>query len=244
MREGIIVRIAICDDEMIFTNSLCNLIKTQFSEQNLFPECVNFNNALGFLRAHNANRFDLVFLDIDMPEISGFAVSEKIVSEAEIRKPYIIYVTNRDDLVFKSFEYQPFAFIRKKYLTAELQEVIQRLATRISESKKFIMVKKNEKIFKLEVSNIIYIESRKNNIDIHTINNIYSLRETMAKIEITLEHDGFVRIHSGYLVNCRYIFSIEPELIKLEDGVSLPLSRYRANDVKIKFQKYMRDYHE
>lgn len=131
------IRSAICDDEPTILDYLYTHISKEFKRQGTDTHIDKFTSGKDFLNAHKAEPYDVVFLDIDMPVISGFDVAEKIsVSEHTL----IIFVTTHDELVFSSLKFQPFRFIRKTHINNELSEtlsaVIERITKSITEKKK------------------------------------------------------------------------------------------------------------
>lgn len=188
------------------------------------------------LKAHKYNAFDAVFLDIDMPEINGFDIAEKI-------NTLIVFVTSHDELVYSSLKFRPFRFIRKTHLEDELPETIAAVNSEISKQnagRKFSFRTKTGEVF-LDVGNIEYIEiyghwlrvSVAGGEPLECYGSLTTLEEQLAELD-------FVRVHKSYLVNLKYIYSIEKTLIILDNKTAIPLSRYKAADVKDRFKKYLR----
>lgn len=104
MRTATVIRAAICDDEPTILDYLHEHISKEFKQQGAEIQMDKFTSGKEFLNVHEEELFDLVFLDIDMPEISGFDVAEEI-SESEYT--IIIFVTTHDEIVFSSLKFQP-----------------------------------------------------------------------------------------------------------------------------------------
>lgn len=139
------IRAAICDDDPTILDYLHEHISKEFRRQGAEIQIDKFTSGQDFLNAHKAESFNAIFLDIDMPEISGFDIAEKI---NEIGEPLIIFVTSHDELVFSSIKFRPFRFIRKTYLNNELPEtpnaVINEVTKRIFGSKFAFQTKSGE----------------------------------------------------------------------------------------------------
>ena len=84
---------------------------------------------------------------------------------------------------------------------------------------------------------IIYIEKCGNNVIFYTQSEKYSERRSIGSLETLLSAEGFVRTHAGFIVNIDYILNIEKKDVKLTNGISIPLSRSRAKEVKIQFMR-------
>lgn len=236
----ILVKIAVCDDDSIFLNELVKQITQLFQsgdkamEYHIDP----FEDGGGLLKYWDNEVYDIVFLDIEMPGTSGILVADRI----RMRNPYvkILFITNRDDLVFSSIQYRPFRFIRKNYLENELPEAINALINKLHQENKYLTVSFNGAKTNIKIINIHYIESCKHDIYIYTLHDTFRIKGNLIKLENQLEPYGFIRTHSGYVVNSRYIFSIDKTQVVLNDGREIPLSRYRVETVKHKLQLYGR----
>ena len=184
------------------------------------------------------DKLDAVFLDIEMPGMDVIKIAD------EIRKfnqyVHIVFISNREELVYQSLVYRPFRFIRKSKMNAELEEALKALVKEVREASKYIVVGNSSKSYNIYISDIIYIESSKHNITIHTEKEIICVRDTMTRLEDVLEKYYFIRIHSGYLVNPKYIYSIGTKDVILDNKVELPISRHKIADTKKRFFEYSR----
>ena len=108
------LRIAICDDDQALLHSYKNRIKALFESKHVDAIIFDYTKGSKLITECKEVPFDLIFLDIDMPEMSGFDVAEKIndINADTV----IIFVTNEEQLVYRSLRYSPFRFIRKAYL--------------------------------------------------------------------------------------------------------------------------------
>lgn len=234
----IMIRAAICDDEPVMLDHLHRHISAEFVRQGAEVRIEKFTAGRSFLEAENAEPFDVVFLDIDMPEIGGFEIAEKISEKA-----LIIFVTSHDELVFSSLKFRPFRFIRKTHLDDELPEtlssVIERVA-KIKAEKKIEFQTKDSKIF-LPADEIEYIE-----VYGHWLRVLVNAREpvecygSLSEFENLLAPLGFVRTYKSYLVNLKYVYSLEKTKVVMDDKTEIPLSRYKAAEIKEKFKEYLR----
>ncbi len=233
-----IVQIAVCDDEIIFLDNFVNQISTQFRKAGMEIELSSFTNGTVLLEESKKIPFDVLFLDIEMPGISGIEVAEAIRAV----NPFvnIIFVTNRDDLVFQSIHYKPFRFIRKSCLPEELPEAISAMAKKISSENQYYTVSFNNSSRQIRVTDIMYVESYKHDIFLYTRDDKYRIKSKLQRLEKDFEVFGFIRVHSGYLVNYRYIYSIDKTKVVLNNKDMVPLSRYRLETVKQKLQLYAR----
>lgn len=232
------IRAAICDNEAAVLDILYKHLSEEFGRQGAKTQVEKFTSGKDFLDAYKTEPFDVVFLDIDMPKISGFDIAEKISG-----KGLIIFVTTHDELVYSSLKFQPFRFLRKTHLDNELSEtlsaVIEYIAKRSAE-KKIEFQTKERKVYLL-ADEIEYIE-----VYGHSLRVVVTTGEpiecygSLSEFEKILAPIGFVRTYKSYLVNLKYVYSMEKTNIVMDNKTEIPLSRYKAAEIKEKFKEYLR----
>lgn len=234
------IKAAICDDDPTTLDYLHNHISKGFKRQGAEIQIDTFTSGQDFLNSHEAKPFDTIFLDIDMPEISGFDIAEKI---NEIGEPLIIFVTSHDELVFSSIKFRPFRFIRKTYLENELPETLEAViteATKRNSGSKFAFQTKSGEVF-VDLGNVEYIEIYGHWLKVHIKDDDpLECYGSLSDFEKQLEKYDFVRTHKSFLVNCKFIFAIEKNQVILDDKTAIPLSRYKVDIVKSKFKELLR----
>ncbi len=232
------LNIAVCDDDKIMLDYICERVSEECRRQGAEIYVEKFLSGEVFLNAHNAEPFDVVFLDIDMPEISGFEVAEKISEKA-----LIIFVTTHDELVYSSLKFQPFRFIRKTHLNNELSETLTAVIERISKrnaERKIEFQTKDGKIYLL-ADEIEYIEVYGHWLRVVVTNGEpIECYGSLSDMEKRLRSAGFVRTYKSYLVNFKYVYSLEKTKVIMDNKNEIPLSRYKADEVKEKFKEYLR----
>lgn len=222
------MKIAICDDERIFTDIFRE--KLEMTAEKCGIECTVSAFLNGAEMISMLNRFDAVFLDVDMPGLSGEETAEYIIG-LEKALP-IIFVTNHDDFVFSSFRYRPFGFLRKRYIDSELEDIIKRLDKYLAEIERCYTFNSHNKLISVRLNDINYIEVYGHETLVHTANAVLTTSKALSAIEKELSEYGFIRTHKSYIVNTRYIFSVERNSIILSNGENLPVSRTKLTDVK------------
>ena len=105
------IRVVICDDNIVFMNHFKDIVESSLSTYNDDFQISTVSNGNLLLAKHMESEFDIIFLDIDMPDISGFDVA-KVLRDNNSRC-FLIFITNHSELVYESMDFQPFNFIRK-----------------------------------------------------------------------------------------------------------------------------------
>lgn len=232
------IKIAICDDEKIVLDEICSKVQDAFSEINCTAEIYNTHNPFDLVEHIKNNTTDVLFLDIDMPSLSGMDIAQFLIdSNAEI---LLVFVTSHDTLVYQSFRYHPFGFIRKSHFDEEIGAVVKSIADELQNRNEHFSFKTNEGFFKVPFEDIIYFESESNYINLHCTENQYRFRGTITSLENELKAKGFIRTHKGFLVNQQHIFAIKGDDIELSSKELLPIGRTNRESVKKAILRYMR----
>lgn len=236
--DGGYLYIAICDDSREELMYVYKIIEKALSQYKITCQFQVYTSASKMLEDNYSKPFDAIFLDLDMPEIDGMDVAAKINKINESTE--IIFVTNHDELVYKAYRFKALGFIRKKYLNAEINEILEILINTINSRQKYLIFCDSGVDKKYKVQDIIYMHSDDHYVDIISLDDKCSVRDSLNNIEKSYSQYGFIRIHSRYLVNFRYIYSIEKNTIVLNGKQQLPMSRNRVSAVKELLQFYSR----
>ena len=227
------LKIAILDDDktalMISTAAVEAFLKEKNAEYKLF----SFSNPLNFLASAKEEKFDLSFLDIDMPEMNGLSVANELTQISKYGQ--IIFLSQREDLVFECLKFHPFGFIRKSKLIDDfslmMTQYFQTISNNESNEAKIDFFDKT-KTFSFKIKDIVYIEGDRNYQKVvlkdKTSQNV---RVPLGTLEDKLREYGFLRIHKGYLLNYLFIRSIENEEVYLTTGISLPMAKKRKDEI-------------
>lgn len=237
--------VAICDDNKSMLDFLNGKIGEILSENEMPCEISTFLSGTDFLESHKKQPFDVVFLDIVMPEIDGFKVAKQV---REISKDtYIIFITTESSLVYDSFDYQPFYFIPKgklEILNAKLKSVIGKLIEQIGENYTLCLELPHGEKKYIETDSIIYIGSESNYLDIVCQTETIYIRRKLNDMMNELPPKTFARIHNRFAVNMRYVGRIDNSRCKviLFDETELDISRAYKADFVEKYNIYLRNF--
>ena len=199
-------------------------------------ELVNtFNNAIDAISAINKTEVDLIFLDIEMPHFTGIDFIKAID-----KKPLIIFTTAYSNYAVEGFDFGAVDYLIKpipfnRFLKAVVRaqhvftppEVVHNSNTPIiaaDESNNFMFVRAEYENVKINYADILFVEGLKDYVKIYTIDGKYVLTlMSLIKLENSLAHKGFSRIHRSYIVNLAHIKSIQKNKVLIVDK-RLPIS--------------------
>ena len=221
----------IVDDEAIARDIIAtHLSKIESIE--VIAQCKNAIEAFNFISNHDV---DLVFLDINMPEISGIAFAKSINKNIKI-----IFSTAYREYAVEGFDLQAVDYLLKPVSFERLLKAVNRYfevnaVPKVSYTEKtdlnnFIFVRANRRMIKIDFDTILYIESYSDYIKIHLVNKVIVTRETISAIEAKVPNLHFMRIHRSYIVSLSKIQSFTNEDVTV-NRIALPVSRSYKKDV-------------
>lgn len=240
------ITIAICDDNNDFSYLLFEKIKDIIgnnpSNTAEYEVLSPFNSGFCLLESKNIFNIDILFLDIDMPEIGGFELAEKF-KEAN-RNPLIVFVSNFDNLVYSSFKYTPFGFVRKSNLDFDLTQTMERLFTQFAKNNNTVTLYTKDGTYKVKTEEIMYVESLRNYYLVKdSSNNTYKCRGTISSIGKELVGPYFSVVHHAYIVNIKSVsaFFDKEECVDMNDGKRIYISKRNLADFKKHYLDYLRE---
>ena len=253
------IRTLIVDDEPLARDKIRFLLAKD-PDIEITGEAANGQDAVDLIEQKCP---DLVFLDIQMPGLDGFAVLKKVGPD---RIPGIVFVTAYDQYALQAFDVHALDYLLKPFAAKRFNETLQRakeqlrsraggaftqqilsLLGGLGSAPRYlerIVVKSSGRVFFLKVDDIDWIEAAGNYLNIHIGSQAHLLRETMNGIETQLEPRRFVRIHRSTLVNIERIKELSPlfhgdYVVTLANGTRLTLSRsYRENLIGLMNDKH------
>ncbi len=214
----------------------------------LIEEC---DNGFDGVKAINEMKPDLVFLDIQMPKLTGFEMIE-LLDEV----PDVIFTTAFDQYAIKAFELSAVDYLMKPFSKKRFSEAIEKVYHRISQNQENpkiqefvnqvkddteeierIFVKTGSKIDVVPVNEIVHIESEDDYVEIFTPKGKFLKKETMNYLEKVLPKETFVRVHRSSIINLNHIQKIEKygkdsSMVILKDGSRVNVSKSRIKDLR------------
>ncbi|MGD8428306.1 MAG: LytTR family DNA-binding domain-containing protein [Balneolaceae bacterium] len=239
------IKTVIVDDEPLACKRLAKLLKED-KDVNVIEVCKNGKEAIETI---NEKKPELVFLDIQMPEVDGFDVLNNINRD---HTPVIVFVTAYDEYAVRAFEVNAFDYLLKPFKKERLENALGRAKKAIRDTPeevlnskigdlletlkgsgnhlKRLMVKSSGQYFFIKAEDIDWVEAAGNYVRIHSGNKRYLIRNTMVNMEKKLDPDIFFRIHRSAIVNINRVKTMEKWFhgdykVMMENGEELTMSR-------------------
>jgi two-component system LytT family response regulator len=227
----------VVDDEPFAQDLLCRYID-RLSYLSLVGVCKNALEALEIIRNDSPN---ILFLDINMPEISGMEMVRMLNSS----NPYIIFTTAYSDHAAESYDFEVTDYLVKPISFERFVRAVNKVSERMElrsniwggdagnrakpefESgqiiDQFFMVRSDKKLIKINLPDIVVVEGMKDYLKIHLTNSMIIVHMTVGKMEEVLRKHQFLRISKSYIVNIRAIKTIEGNELELSNSQKIPI---------------------
>ena len=228
------MQIYICDDEPKMLSDIAGKVAALLPKDELRL----FSSGGELLSCLDKDSCDILLLDIDMPEITGLQVARELSSLK--KKPLLVFVTSHDELVYDSFQYHPFAFLRKSWFDAEIEKVLQDCIRELGEKEQHFCFRSDGNDVCLLLADILYFEAEGNYLKVVTAEDVYRFRSTLTAVEHTLQNCGFLRIHKGFFVNQSAVKLLNSEEATLQNNITLPIGKSYTKTVREQLLRYMR----
>lgn len=232
------MKIAICDDSEEDVKYLKQKILQIVQKMPGNYEICTYSDAEQLLNEIKRISFDGVFLDIDMPHMTGLEAAQKI--REDFPDIGLIFVSSCDNMVFEAIKTSPLRFLRKLRIEEELHEAVTALVNRYRSMKDYYDFCVNGTALRLKLIQIWYFESQKHYVKIKTQNEYHMVRAKMADLEQIFSSKGFVRVQSGYIVNLRHVDRVRYKDILMNNGECISVSRERLEDIKQRHLEFIR----
>lgn len=243
------IGVLVVDDEPIARHAIVRLLRDD-AEIELLGECGDGVSAVAAIRSQSP---DLVFLDIQMPAISGMDVLATI---GAARMPATVFVTAFEQYAVRAFEANAVDYLVKPFSRERFAQTLLRAKTRLSAGDgagaeasarilqaldalrqredylERIPVRIDEHIAFVAVDDIVWIKASGNCVQIHLADRVHELRETMTSLAGRLDPRHFARVHRSAIINVRRVKAIHPwfnghHIVMMESGQQLRMSRYQ-----------------
>lgn len=238
------LKIAVCDDNKVMCDYIYKSVLNAFKLKQIECDIAQYFKGSLLLEANENDNFDVVFLDIQMPEVDGFDIADEI--KRRFPHMHIIFITANSELVFKSFTYQPFYFICKstdERMAKVIYETVELLIERFKQYAPVVLELPFSVQRSVAMKDILYIESIGHYLTYYLLDGErIKLRNTMEDVVSSMKQFDFIRISRKFLINFCNMKKIDvaSHVAIMSDKTKLAIGRNYMSEVSDKYKQYMR----
>lgn len=222
------ITIAIVEDETIFRVLVKKNLEEIIRNVPLSFTLKEYSSGVDFLQ--EGRTFDIVFMDIEMPDMSGLETAEKYREYCS--GGILIFLTAYEEYIKQGYKVNAFRYLGKHDDMEDFSEAVMSALLILQEKRKVRMQLVNGGEIYLSLEDIVYVEAQARLIMVHTKSEILPVRGKISELTDELESQGFYLIHRSYLVNMKYVRSCIANEVMLSTMESIPLSERRYNQFK------------
>ncbi len=231
-------RIAICDDEMM----ICSMIERVILDyQKFYPDEIEVDSYISGEELcseieKNNELYDLIFMDVELENLSGIAAAKFIREEVKNYYTKIVFISGMDGYFRDMIDVQPMGFIHKPL---EVEKIIEMVALAVDMTNKGDYVfeyKKEHNMHKQQIRDILYFEAENRVVHMITTFGRISFYGTLAEVFKKVEHHHFFFCHKSFLVNNAHIKEIKTKMIRMSNNETLPVGRKNKDILKIQYE--------
>lgn len=235
------IRIAVCDDDKDMTVQIEKEINAQLAgEKDCEYTIETMTDGNELIQRNEVLRYDIMLLDIEMPGVSGFEIVKRF-REAN-KNQLVIFISDHDQLVYESFQYAPFRFIRKSCLKSELGEALKKAKEQLRERSQKCLFEINGKSQYISLMDVLYFEASSHYAVMHFCDarEPGKIRITMKELYKKVQRYDFAYVHAAFIVNMGYIQEIKNgSKLLLSDGTVIPVSRRYKEQTRTRYMEYL-----
>lgn len=227
-----ILNVAICDDSLQECESLKSVLK------NIRPKYKIDIYHNGNELLHCKKKYDVIFLDIEMPEIDGMKLARKL--RAEDRRDYIVFFTNYEEAMIEAFQVNAFRFLIKPVNESNMNEVINEIEKEISAKQQIVISNKGRKSI-IYLNDVICIEGYGDGTYLYTIDGLYITDKTLKYWVNIVGENEFFQVHKSYIISFPFIKRIEDKEVELYyKKERVPISRRNSSEFRRRYNEYIK----
>lgn len=219
--------VAVCDDNELICREIEKILEDAYD----IVVDVFFSGEKLYEAMSKGDYFDVIFLDIELAEMNGIAVADKIRNEFKNEVTSIVYISAKEEYAMKLFKARPLDFIVKPFTKQQIVDVMEYAIKLANKRKDFFEFKNNQTYYKILLRDITYFESNGRKITVHTWDSDYSVYSKLDEIENKYQ-GTFLRIHKSYLVNMDAIKEYKYDSVLLANDIRLNISKSNRNKIR------------
>lgn len=230
-------KIAICDDEQNQIEYLTSMVDKWANKNRHIVEIKPYSSAKSFLFDYcNEKDFDILLLDIEMPEMNGVELAKAVRKENSTVQ--IIFITGYYEYFSDGFDVSALHYLIKPADERKLMPVLDRAVNNLNYRQRSVLLSSPDGDIKVSLADVQYIESQNVYIEVHTVKGVYRSRISLAKFAEQLD-ETFIKVHRSYIVGLKYVKMISRTNITMVNGDTVPIARGMYDEAHAALIKFL-----
>lgn len=218
------IRIAVCDDTIEYLQGTVSLLEQWSTQKGVNTKIDSFDNGDSLLSALSHQSYDLIFLDIIMPMLSGIDTCAEI--RKENRQTRIVFLSISPEFGVDAFRVKANGYLLKPVDPAALFALMDECLQEQEESIGFLIAKTPSMVRRISLDEVCYVEAQNKRVMVYTTDgNTLTISTPLHQLAQQLEHPSFFQCHRSYIVNMNHIRSFTKSDLTLPNGNRIPISR-------------------
>lgn len=226
------ISVAVCDDYLPVCSQIEDILVSIFNELSIKYDIDVFNSGKVLCNEMLRTNYDIVFLDIQLPEMNGVDIGGYIRDKLKNEVVQIAYISAREEYAMELFDYRPINFLVKPITYEKVRKVIDKYLVISEQDNHIFTYKKGYEFFKIPMSDILYFENNNRKVSIVTKDSVDEFYDSMENIYSVVKLNKFLFIHKSTIVNYRYIKKLSYEQVTMTDGRVFSISQSRRKSIR------------
>ncbi len=235
------LNIAVCDDEEVICSQLEELLQKLLVKMEMDYNIDIYNDGTTLCSAFSEKNYNLIFLDIEMPEKNGIEVAEYIHDELNDVNTKIVFISSKDGYFRQLLNTQLLGFIDKPIDKIRVEDIVNKFMKYYKQQNTIFTYSKKNEYINVYMSDIICFERCRKKISIETKRGTDEFYGVMDDIYSLVKGNRFLFIHKSVIVNYDYVERIEYEKVVMQDGRIYSISQSRRKDIRDKVLELIKE---
>ena len=228
------IRIAVCDDNPADIARISEKLAAMNPFEGEFSVCA-FSGGQDLLDSPE-RPFDLIFLDVQMPQIDGYETARQI--RQTDRNSVLIFLTGIVIPTADAFKVTPFRYLLKQLPEHQFEAELQEIFAEVNRRNQHIVNKSGADLIRLNIDSILYLTIANRSVDVVTDHGKVNIRQKIGELYPLVAPHGFGYCHKSYLVNFNRVLTISGSTVVMEGGAILPISQPKAKSFRQEFVRF------
>lgn len=232
-------RIAICDDEPEIGAQVEGYLEQYMKEKEFEYEIDVYSSGVELCKELKDNEYDMLFLDIELPDMSGIEIGHYIREELNNQVIQIVYISAMTQYAMQLFEYHPLHFLGKPIAYESISDLMETYLKIIKYDNNLFSYTKWHEIYKVKLSDILYFEHHGRKVTITTLDRKDEFYDSMDRVYSEVQNKKFLYIQKSVIVNYKYIKEFHSDSVVMTDNMEFAISQPRRKEIRELHMKIM-----